>query len=270
MLKKIALLYVLGFCIFFGCTSTEDETPWQLVWNDEFDSEELDLNKWTFQYGTGEEQGLSGWGNYELQYYTDREENIFIKDGKLYIVALEEAYSGEDFTSARIKTRNKGDWKFGRIEARAKLPQGQGIWPAIWMLPTDEVHGGWPKSGEIDIMEQVGHEPETIHGTVHYGEDWPQNQENGASFTLSKGIFSDDFHIFAIEWEEDEIRWYVNDIHFHTVTPADLEPFNYPFNERFHLILNLAVGGNWPGDPDETTEFPQSLIIDYVRVYQIK
>ncbi len=246
------------------------EKEWQLVWSDEFDGESLDTDLWSVQHGTGTEYGLQGWGNNELQYYTGRPENLFLEDGKLHIVAHREDYEGMRYTSARIRTKNKGDWQFGRIEVRAKLPEGQGIWPAIWMLPTDELFGGWPKSGEIDIMEMVGHEPETIHGTVHYGPDWPENRHTGEPYTLEEGTFADDFHTFSIEWEQNEIRWFVDGEHYFSVTPSDLQPHNYPFNARFHLLINLAAGGNWPGNPDETTEFPQTLTVDYVRVYQYK
>lgn len=246
------------------------EKELQLVWSDEFETDELDLSKWSYQYGTGQDEGLHGWGNNELQYYTDREDNIYIEDDMLHIVAREERLEGMNYTSARIRTLDKGDWKYGEIEIRAKLPEGQGTWPAIWMLPTDERFGGWPKSGEIDIMEMVGHEPETIHGTVHYGPDWPENQFTGSSYTLDEGTFSDDFHVFSIEWEEDHIAWFVDGEQYFEITPDHLSPHRYPFNERFHLLINLAVGGNWPGSPDATTEFPQTLIVDYVRVYQYK
>ena len=250
----------------------ETEKEWQLVWYDEFEGSELDLEKWSYQLGDGchISQDLCGWGNNELQYYTDHEENIYNEDNMLHIVAREERYEGMNYTSARIRTLNKGDWQYGRFEIRAKLPEGQGIWPAVWMLPTDELFGGWPKSGEIDVMEMVGHEPETIHGTVHYGPDWPNNQNTGSSYTLDDGIFADDFHVFSIEWEQNEIKWYVDGDHFFTVIPNTLSPYQYPFNARFHLLINLAVGGNWPGNPDDTTEFPQKLIVDYVRVYQFK
>lgn len=159
---------------------------------------------------------------------------------------------------------------YGRFEIRAKLPKGQGIWPAIWMLPTDEIFGGWPKSGEIDIMELVGHEPETIHGTVHFGPEWPNNRHIGRAYTLEEGIFDDDFHLFSIEWQPNQIDWFVDGNHFYSVSPTELQPDNYFFNARFHLLINLAVGGNWPGNPDETTEFPQTMKLDYVRVYQYK
>ena len=240
---------------------------WELVWSDEFEETELDETKWSYQYGTGASEGLSGWGNAELQYYTDREQNVFVQDGKLHIVAREESHGGMDYTSARIRTIDQGDWRYGRFEVRAQLPKGQGLWPAIWMMPTDAVYGGWPASGEIDIMELVGHEPDVIHGTIHYG---PPHTYSGGSYTRATGDFSEDFHTFAIEWEYGEIRWYVDDVHYHTETTwfSQGHSFPAPFEQRFHFLLNVAVGGHWPGSPDHTTVFPQQMVIDYVRVYQ--
>jgi beta-glucanase (GH16 family) len=277
------LLFLIFFAISCDHTSADSgpgaedpeeepsaEKEWKLVWSDEFDGDSLNESMWSLQLGTGTEYGLTGWGNNELQYYTDRPKNVRIEDGRLHITAHREDYEGMRYTSARIRTILKGDWQFGRIEVKAKLPKGQGIWPAIWMLPTDEVFGGWPNSGEIDIMELVGHEPETVHGTVHYGPDWPNNRHPGGFYTLDEGTFADDFHLFSIEWEQNEIRWFVNGELYFRITPEDLQPHPYPFNARFHLLINLAVGGNWPGSPDDTTEFPQSLILDYVRVYQLQ
>lgn len=251
----------------FSIAQESQNSDWELVWSDEFEGSELDLSKWSYQYGTGASDGLSGWGNAELQYYTDRPDNIFVQDGKLHIIALEESFAGMDYTSARIRSINKGDWRYGRFEASIKLPEGQGIWPAFWMMPTDAVYGGWPGSGEIDIMELVGHQPNVVHGTIHYG---PPHTFSGGSHTLSSGNFSDDFNTFAIEWENGEIRWYLNDIHYHTETNwfSDSQDFPAPFEQRFHFLLNVAVGGHWPGDPDATTEFPQQMVVDYVRVYQ--
>ena len=279
---KIALILLATALLFNSCgTSSGDGTDpvgddpnnepsevWNLVWSDEFEADQLETDKWSFQFGTGSQFGLVGWGNNELQYYTDREENVFLEDGLLHITALEESFEGRNYTSARIRTINKGDWKFGKIEIMAKLPEGQGMWPAIWMLPTEEVFGGWPKSGEIDITELVGHQPSTVHGTVHFGQDWPENRSRTSTYSLDSGKFSENFHLFSIEWEEDEIRWYVDGEQYHTIQPEDLEPENYPFNEQFHLILNLAVGGNWPGNPDSSTVFPQSMLVDYVRVFE--
>lgn len=249
----------------------DEDKEWQLIWSDEFDSETLDMSKWSYQLGTGSDEGLTDWGNEELQYYTDHPENVYIEDDMLHIVALRESLGGKQYTSGRIRTINKGDWMYGRIEIRAKSPIGQGIWPAIWMLPTGEGKI-WPRDGEIDIMELVGHKPQTVHGTVHFGDVWPDHDYDGSSYTLSNGTFADDFHIFSIEWKLDEIKFFVNDNHFYTATPATTSKYgyNYPFNNTFHLLLNVAVGGRWPGSPDATTQFPQKMVIDYVRVYQFK
>lgn len=271
---NLSIILLLLFAI--ACNETTDseleeerDLEYELVWYDEFEGNELDTDKWSYQLGTGSQFGLTGWGNNELQYYTDREDNVYIEDGMLHITARQEFFQNMNYTSGRLRTINKGDWKFGRFEFRAKLPEGQGLWPAIWMLPTEEVYGGWPSSGEIDIMELVGHEPSTIHGTVHFGPSWP-SQQRTRTYSLDEGKFSDDFHVFEIEWVEDKISWFVDGEEFYSVTPASLSNQNYPFNETFHLLLNVAVGGNWPGNPDNTTEFPQSMIIDYVRVYQLR
>jgi beta-glucanase (GH16 family) len=244
---------------------------WRLVWSDEFDGDSLDLTKWSFQYGTGTSEGLVGWGNNELQYYTDREANIFVADGKLHIVARQEAYMNRNYTSARIRSIHNGDWKYGRFEIRAKLPEGRGLWPAIWMMPTENVYGGWAASGEIDIVELVGHEPDVVHGTLHYGGRWPNNVHRGARFQLQEGKFSDDFHTFTLLWREGEMRWFVNGIYYQNQNSwfTAGHDFPAPFDQRFHFILNVAVGGNWPGSPNHTTVFPQEMVIDYIRVYQL-
>ena len=248
---------------------TIPEVPgWTLVWNDEFGESEIDMDKW--------EHEVNAWGggNNELQYYTDREVNSHIEDGKLVIQGLKQTYTGpegtREYTSARLRTLNKGDWKYGRFEIKAQLPYGQGIWPAIWMLPTDWVYGGWAASGEIDIMEMVGHDTKTIHGTLHYGGEWPENIQSGDKFVLQEGTFSSDFHIFTLEWKEGEFKWFVDGIHYLTQNQwhSSDHGFPAPFDQRFHLLLNLAIGGNWPGNPDETTVFPQKMFVDYVRVYE--
>lgn len=260
---------VLVMVVFFGTSvpASIQAQNWQLVWSDEFDGDALNESKWSYQYGTGAAEGLSGWGNNELQYYTDREENIYVSDGKLHIVARKESHGGMNYTSARLRSIHQGDWRYGRFEVRAKLPEGQGIWPAIWMMPTDAVYGRWPASGEIDIMELVGHQPHIVYGTIHYG---PPHEYSGGWYALESGTFHDDFHVFAVEWEKGEIRWYVDDHHYHTQTDwfTAGHDFPAPFEQRFHLLLNVAVGGNWPGSPDNTTVFPQEMVIDYVRVYQ--
>ncbi len=237
---------------------------WKLVWQDEFNGEAVDGSRWNF------ELGASGWGNNEWQNYTARSQNAYILDSVLVIEARKENYEGSEYTSARMTTKNKGDWLYGRFEIRAKLPFGQGIWPAIWMLPTDWEYGGWAASGEIDIMELVGHEPSTVHGTLHYGDSWPGNVHTGTSFSLDNGRFADEYHLFALEWEPGEMRWYVDGELYATQDEwySNSAPWPAPFDKRFHILLNVAVGGNWPGYPDETTQFPQRMYIDYVRVYE--
>lgn len=237
----------------------------QLVWSDEFSGSSLDLSKWDPQIGDGCDINLCSWGNNELEYY--KAENATVSNGTLKITAKEERVRSKKYTSARIRTKNLGDWTYGRFEASIKLPFGQGIWPAFWMLPTDEVYGFWPQSGEIDIMELVGHEPATAHGTIHYGLPSPNNQFQGGSYKLHSGIFNDAFHEFAIEWEPGEIRWYIDGYHYLTKTTANVAPYTWPFDQDFHFLLNVAVGGNWPGSPDNSTVFPQVMEVDYVRVY---
>ncbi|MFK7979346.1 MAG: family 16 glycosylhydrolase, partial [Saprospiraceae bacterium] len=233
-----------------------------LVWSDEFDGAALDLNKWTPQIGTGS----GGWGNQELQYY--RAENTTVADGKLTITAKNEVFNGSNYTSSRLRTIDKGDWKYGRFEASIKLPIGQGIWPAFWMMPTDDAYGTWPRSGEIDIMELLGHKPEEVFGTIHFGSSFETRRFIGNEYQLPSGNFNEDFHVFAIEWEENAIRWYVDDVLYATRTADEISPDNWPFDQRFHFILNVAVGGSFPGSPDGTTVFPQAMEVDYVRVYK--
>ncbi len=243
---------------------------WQLVWSDEFEGTELDNSKWSYQTGTGTEYGLESWGNNEEQYY--REENVKVEEGNLVITARQQSFGGKGYTSGRIRTLGKGDWTYGRVEFRAKMPRGQGLWAAVWMLPTDEVYGGWAASGEIDIMEFLGHETTKVHGTLHFGGAYPNNQYKGTSFETTGWPFSSEFHEFAMEWEEGEMRWYVDGILYQTLGEGDWNtsghPFPAPFDQRFHLLVNLAVGGNWPGSPDASTDFPQELVLEYIRVYQ--
>lgn len=243
---------------------TPDNYPGlELVWADEFDADCLNLADWTH------EQGNSGWGNNELQYYTDRKENSFLQNGNLIIEAKEESFGSANYTSARLVTLNKQSHAFGRIDIRAILPEGQGIWPALWMLGSDFQTIGWPACGEIDIMELVGHQPSMTKGTAHWG---PQGQSSsfsdGEYFNLTGGAkFSDEYHVFSLVWEPNKIEWYVNDNKFFTLTPETVNG-NYPFNQDFFFIFNIAVGGNWPGSPNNTTVFPQRMIVDYVRVFQ--
>jgi len=279
ILKFLLLSTSCLLCLMVNCSSNEnnpsestdlsDTIPgWNLVWSDEFNGANIDLTKWEHEVN-GE-----GGGNNELQYYTDRDVNSFVEDGKLVIRALKETYTGpdgtRDYTSARLRTKYKGDWKYGRFEISAKLPIGQGLWPAIWMLPTDWVYGGWAASGEIDIMELLGQDPVRVYGTLHYGGEWPNNTQSGNSYVLTNGSFTSTFHVFTLEWEENKFRWYVDGILYQTQSSWYSANGDYPapFDQRFHLLLNVAVGGNWPGNPDNTTTLPQSMIVDYVKVYK--
>lgn len=252
-------------------TAAPNPTVWSLIWQDEFDGPDgsaLDSTKWVM------ETGGSGWGNNELEYYTNRLLNAHIENGALVIKALQETFTGPDgvtrnFTSARLKTQGKFSLTFGRIEARLKIPFGQGIWPAFWTLGTDINQVGWPTCGEMDIMENIGREPSTVHGTIH-GPGYSGANGIGAAYSLSIGQrFADDFHTFAIEWEPNVIRFYVDGLLYNTITPANL-PANssWVFAHPFFILLNVAVGGFWPGNPDASTIFPQTMTVDYVRVYQ--
>lgn len=245
-----------------------------LLWSDEFNGSagaSADRAKWVFDLGG------DGWGNKELQFYTDSARNAAL-DGKghLVITAIKETlpppqrcwYGLCQYSSARLKTKAKFEQLYGRFEARLKVPYGQGIWPAFWMLGNNIDTVGWAKCGEIDIMENIGREPTTVHGTIH-GPGYSGAQGIGAAYNLPAGAFADDFHVFAIEWEPKAIRWYVDGKLYQTRTPADLPAgAAWVFDHPFFLLLNVAVGGSWPGNPDAKTKFPQKMYIDYVRVYR--
>ncbi len=259
------VLIILFFC--FSSASLYAQQCSELVWSDEFSGSALDLNKWEPMIGDGCSYGICGWGNNEEQYY--KAENAVVSNGTLKIIAKKERVRGKKYTSARLRTKGLADFTFGRFEARIKLLEGQGFWPAFWMLSTNEPYGGWPQSGEIDIMELIGSNPEIAHGTIHYGDPYPNNQSQGNGFELFSTSFADGFHVFAIEWEPGEIRWYIDDILYSVKTDQDVAPFNWPFDSsnQMHFLLNLAVGGNWPGNADNTTPFPSQMEVDYVRVY---
>ena len=238
---------------------------WTLLWADEFtqtDGTKPDSSKWGYDIGG------SGWGNNELQYYTDRTENARIESGALVVEARAENFGGRSYTSARLLTKDKHSWTYGRIEARIKVARGQGIWPAFWMLGSNIGSVGWPECGEIDIMENIGREPSIVHGTVH-GPGYSGEFGISGSYTLAGAALADDFHIYAIEWEENRIRWFIDGQLYFTLTPANLpNGSTWVFNQPQFMILNLAVGGYWPGNPNGSTTFPQRMTVDYVRVYQ--
>jgi beta-glucanase (GH16 family) len=248
-------------------TSTEPESPnYQLVWQNEFDGqqgESPDSTKWTFDIGTGD----NGWGNQELQYYTDRSENASLDgDGNLVITARRESFGGRAFTSARIKTQGIFEQTYGRFEASIRLPWGPGIWPAFWLLGSNIESVGWPQCGEIDIMEYRGQQTNIINGTVH-GPGYSGGNSVTKSYGYEQARFDTDFHLFAAEWGTDYIRFYVDDVLYQEINPGDLSG-DWVFNHPFFIILNVAVGGNYVGFPTSETPFPQSMIIDYVRVYK--
>lgn len=260
------IIRVIGLLILTNTLHAQD--GYELVWSDEFDYNGLpDKNKWSYDIGNGC-PNVCGWGNNELEYYTDsRLENARVGDGYLTISAIKEKFESNDYTSARLVTKGKGDWLYGKIEVRAKLPSGKGTWPAIWMLSTDWSYGGWPESGEIDIMEHVGYEPDKIYGTVHTkAYNHSIGTQKGGEVTIPD--CEDEFHIYSIEWTYRQIDFFVDDQKFFTFVKQEGAD-KWPFDKRFHLLLNLAVGGDWGGTQgiDESI-FPQEMNVDYVRVYQ--
>lgn len=283
-MKNLTSLFLLTFLGFFGCVSDDSNggstgnvskisiptagftSPttypgMTLVWQDEFEGNALKTEFWSHETGTGQD----GWGNNELQFY--RPENTSFQDGHLIITAKKEAFGGREYTSSRIITKDKKQFRYGRVDIRAALPKGQGIWPALWMLGSNFSSVGWPACGEIDIMEMVGGQgrENTVHGTVHWEHDGSR-AEFGGNYKLSSGTFSDKFYVFSIVWDDQSIRWLVDDKQYHVIDtrPAQLDEFR----RNFFFIFNVAVGGNWPGSPDASSTYPQHMIVDYVRVFQ--
>jgi beta-glucanase (GH16 family) len=276
------MILLLADCLMVAVAAAQAASPqpaapsWKLVWSDEFNGTSgsaVDATKWVSETGGG------GWGNNELEYYTSRLENASQQDGNLVIKVVQEKYTGQDgvtrnYTSARLKTQGKFSQVYGRFEARIKIPRGQGIWPAFWMLGKDIDKpaldkSGWPDCGEIDIMENIGKEPGLVHGTIH-GPGYSGEHGIGAPFGLPGDLrFADDFHLYAVEWEPNAIHFYVDEQLYTTRTPADLpKGTKWVYDYPFFLLLNVAVGGGWPGNPDATTVFPQTMLVDYVRVYE--
>jgi beta-glucanase (GH16 family) len=249
------------------------EASWSLAWSDEFNGTTLDTGNWSYDIGTGC-PSLCGWGNNELQYY--RSQNVTVSGGSLVITSRAESYGGASFTSGKVHTRSKRTVLYGRVEMRAKIPTGGGMWPAFWMMPQDDVYGGWAASGELDIMESANGTT-TVGGALHYGGTWPSNTSTSGSYSLGGANFASDFHVYAVEWEPDAIRWYVDGALFMTRTSAqwytNTAPGNAraPFDQPFYIILNTAVGGNYTGCTDPscvTATLPQQYLVDYVRVYE--
>jgi beta-glucanase (GH16 family) len=277
-----------------GAEPAADPPGWKLVWSDEFEGAEVDAKKWDFERGTGfyggDHQWLAGWGNNELEFYTGRPENVFLRGGVLHLRAVKEDYKGAAYTSARLMTRKKDkgplfNKRYGKFEFRAKLPLGKGVWPAVWMLPQEEAYGPWAASGEIDILEARGQEPAKVLGTLHYGSRWPSNAFTSREYVMpEKGTIAA-WHVYGLEWEPGVMRWLVDGKVYATqdfwwscgdhdgprgVNPAseaELNPWPAPFDKPFYFIINLAVGGNFLGNPDATTVFPAEMEVDYLRVY---
>jgi hypothetical protein len=249
-----------------GYTSPLIYPGYNLVWADEFDGTELNAADWTYEMGDGC-PGNCGWGNNEKQYY--REDNTSIVNGNLVITAKKQKFGTKDYTSSRLITKGKKQFKYGRIDIRAALPEGKGLWPALWMLGSNIDAVSWPSCGEIDIMELAGDLPNRVVGTVHFGANVSQHQYISMPKYLSgTANFQDEFHVFSINWVADKIEFLVDNEVFHTITPASLNGAAYPFNKNFFFVFNVAVGGTFPGDPNNTTPFPQNMIVDYVRVFQ--
>jgi beta-glucanase (GH16 family) len=257
---------IVIFFIISSCSTDETQTVatfTDLVMQDEFNTDgHPDNSIWGFDLGTG----TNGWGNNELQYYTDRTENITVQNGVLIISAKEESFAGSNYTSARILTKGKFEQTYGRFEARIRLPYGQGMWPAFWLLGDESNADSWPDIGEIDIMEYRGQNPTTILGSLH-GPGYSGGLAITKSYTLKNDRFDTGFHVFGIEWGPEYIHYYVDDVLYNQITPADV-PGDWVFDHPFYIIINLAVGGDFVGPPNNETMFPQTMLVDYVRVYQ--
>ena len=234
---------------------------YSLQWSDEFEGDAINTDNWNFEIGNGQ----GGWGNNELEYY--RRENAYLRNGQLVIQSEEESFADLAYTSARMTTKGKQSFRYGRIDIRAALPVGQGIWPALWLLGENIDAVGWPACGEIDIMEALGHEPAKTHGTLHYGASLAEYKSQTNDYDLVSGDFNQAFHVFSLLWNEDSLEWLVDNVPYAKINSNTITPVN-PFNGSFFFIINSAVGGNWPGRPNETTAFPQFMLVDYIRYYQ--
>jgi beta-glucanase (GH16 family) len=269
--------------------------PWVLVWADEFEGSQVDRSKWDFDLGNGfydykNHAWVPGWGNEELQYYTAECENVQVRDSCVFIRAMKAPLHGCGYTSARLKTKARDGSllfakQYGRVEIRARVPWGKGLWPALWMLPAQDHYGGWAASGEIDLMEIVGEKPQEVLSSIHFGSSYPRRSLVTTTHALAAGSLVSDWHVYAVEWQPGEIRFFVDGVqtacHRHwwscsrlqegagveAAGPEDLNAWPAPFDQPFYLLMNVAVGGNFPGHPNEQTQFPAELVVDYVRVF---
>jgi beta-glucanase (GH16 family) len=245
-----------------GFKSPKSYPGYKLVWDDEFNGKKLNKNDWNY------ETGGDGWGNNELENYTSRTNNLFLSSGNLIIAAHKEDYGGNHYTSARITTQNKKTFTYGRVDIRAKLPVAHGLWPALWMLGNNISTVPWPKCGEIDIMELVGKNPHQIVASFHWQKANGKEGTVNNTYSLSSGDFSQKFHVFSLIWSSDSLKILVDNVPYEKASKQDLSNGTYPFDKPFFLIFNVAVGGDWPGPPDNITSWPQRMFVDYVRVFQ--
>jgi beta-glucanase (GH16 family) len=238
---------------------------WRLVWSDEFNGDSIDPKHWKLETGNH-----NGWGNNELESYTNRPENAFVSNGVLHIVAQPKAEGARFYTSARMKSQGLFFKQYGRFEFRAKMPQGQGYWPALWLMPENSTYGGWPNSGEIDVMENKGNNPAVVQGTIHYAGASGGHRQSTGRYTFRPNDGATNFHAYLLEWTPHSISWYVDDKLYETQTnwSARNAPYPAPFDQPFYIIMNLAIGGNYGGNPDATTVFPGEMQVDYIRVYE--
>ncbi len=249
-----------------GYSTPESYPGYHLVWDDEFNGKTLNETDWNYETGTGD----NGWGNNELEYYTSRPQNIFLSEGNLVIEAREEDYNGSKYTSARITTQRKKEFTYGRMDIRAKLPVDHGLWPALWMLGSNISSVGWPQCGEIDIMEVIGKNPKTVVGSFHWQKKDGTEGTFNNTHNSSTGDFSKEFHVFSLVWTPDSLQILMDDFPYVKAARQDISDGIYPFDKPSFFIFNVAVGGDWPGPPDNTTQFPQRMFVDYVRVFQKK
>jgi beta-glucanase (GH16 family) len=237
---------------------------WNLVWDDEFSGTAIDTNHWTFETGNH-----GGWGNNELEFYTGRLGNAYVSNGVLHIVARRESTNGCTYTSARMKSAGLFSQKYGRFEFRAKFPQGKGYWPALWLMPQDSAYGGWPECGEIDIVENKGDYPAVVQGTIHYSGADGRHLQSTDLYTFAPANGANNFHTYTLEWTTNSISWFVDHDLYETQTnwSTASAPYPAPFNQPFYIIMNLAIGGVYDGNPDTKTVFPGEMQVDYERVY---
>jgi beta-glucanase (GH16 family) len=263
-LRLSPIAAIMIFALSAGRT-LEAHGAWTLVWFDEFNGASVDTNHWMFETGNH-----NGWGNHELEYYTSKSENIYVRDGLLHIVARKEFAHGFAYTSARVKSEGLFSKKYGRFEFRVRAPHGQGFWPAFWLMPEHPAYGRWPNCGEFDVMENKGNNPGIVQGTIHYaGADGRHLQSTGF-YTFPRYNGATNFHTYVLQWTTNTIQWLVDGNLYETQTnwSTAAAPYPAPFDQPFYIIINLAVGGDYGGNPDSTTGFPDELQVDYVRVYE--